>query len=136
MGLSWTTSSGIVSAIREDGVPEPLKASRNEAGPLIQITAAISPGSSGSPVVTLDGVVVGVARSVVTGGSLNFAVPVEVVQELAAAIPRNAVSRPFRAFPLHNLIISLVFFAALGVAYGVGRVISKRRRAKLRVVKH
>jgi len=61
MGLSWTTSSGIVSAIREHGVPEQLKASRNEAGPLIQITAAISPGSSGSPVVTLDSMVVGVA---------------------------------------------------------------------------
>jgi serine protease Do len=137
MGLSWTTSSGIVSAIREHGVPEQLKASRNEAGRLIQITAAISPGSSGSPVVTLDGMVVGVARSLVTGdGSLNFAVPVEVVQEMAAGIALDAVPQPFRRFPFHNLIISVAFFAALGGVYGVGRVISKRRRAKPRVVKH
>ncbi len=136
MGLSWTTSSGIVSAIRTEGVPEELKASRNETGPLIQITAAISPGSSGSPVVTLDGIVVGVARSLVTGGSLNFAVPVEVVRDLAAGIPRDAPPQPFRRFPLHNLLISLAFFAALGAAYGAGRLISKRRRAKLRVVKH
>jgi S1-C subfamily serine protease len=135
MGLSWTTSSGIVSAIREDGVPEALKATPRESGPLIQITAAISPGSSGSPVVTLDRMVVGVARSLVTGDSLNFAVPVEVVQDLAAVIPRDAEPRPFRAFPWRNLVGSLGFFAALGVAFGVGRRIA-RRRGKLRVVRH
>ena len=65
------------------------------------------------------------------------AVPVEVVQEMAAGISRDAVPQPFRRFPLQNLIISLVFFASLGVAYGVGRVIAKRRgRSKIRVVKH
>jgi len=48
LGLDKTVSDGIVSAVRE--VPE--------FGKIIQLTAPISPGSSGSPVVNINGEVV------------------------------------------------------------------------------
>jgi S1-C subfamily serine protease len=54
-GLQGTVSDGIVSAIREDGE-------------LIQITAPISHGSSGSPVLNEDGQVIGVATSIFKEG--------------------------------------------------------------------
>ncbi len=64
-GLSGTISEGIISGIR---------AFKNRR--LIQITAPISPGSSGGPVITNDGKVIGVAVSAIeTGQNLNFAIP-------------------------------------------------------------
>lgn len=66
MGLQGTVTDGIVSAVRElDGL-----------GRVIQMTAAISPGSSGSPVIDRLGHVIGVATlQNVQGQNLNFAVP-------------------------------------------------------------
>jgi hypothetical protein len=62
-GLEQSLSEGIVSAIRQD-----------DAGTLIQITAPISHGSSGSPVVDSTGSLVGVAGSAYREGqNLNFA---------------------------------------------------------------
>jgi len=73
LGFDGTLSDGIVSALREsDGIS------------YIQITAAISPGSSGSPVVNSHGEVVGIATAIFQGGqSLNFAVS---SKELATAL--------------------------------------------------
>jgi hypothetical protein len=73
MGLEKTVSEGIVSAIRK--LPK--------LGDIIQITAPISPGSSGGPVFNSSGVVIGVARATFkTGQNLNFAVPGKFVLEL------------------------------------------------------
>lgn len=73
MGLEKTVSEGIVSAIRK--LPK--------LGDIIQITAPISPGSSGGPVFNSSGVVIGVARATFrTGQNLNFAVPGRHVLEL------------------------------------------------------
>lgn len=71
-GLSRTISSGLVSAVRTlDGKPA------------IQISAAISHGSSGSPVLNSEGEVVGVVSSMLSEGqNLNFAVPVRLLNEL------------------------------------------------------
>ena len=67
-GLEGSVSNGIVSAVRE--IPG--------YGKIIQITAPISPGSSGSPVVNMRGQVIGVATlQAAEGQSLNFAVPSE-----------------------------------------------------------
>jgi S1-C subfamily serine protease len=71
-GLEGTVSKGIVSGIREvDGVK------------YIQITAPISPGSSGGPVFGLNGKVVGVATAYLDSGqNLNFAMPVNYLKTL------------------------------------------------------
>ena len=78
LGLELTVTEGIVSAVRE--IPR--------MGKVIQLTAAISPGSSGSPVVNLKGEVVGVVTSYLTEGqSLNFAVSSEHLSKLKAEEP-------------------------------------------------
>lgn len=67
-GLEGSVSDGIVSAVRDIA----------GYGKIIQITAPISPGSSGSPVVNMYGQVVGIATlQAAEGQSLNFAIPSE-----------------------------------------------------------
>jgi len=73
MGLEQTVSEGIVSAVRE--IPN--------AGRIFQISAPISPGSSGSPVINMKGIVIGVATfQFLEGQNLNFAIPSEYVNAL------------------------------------------------------
>ena len=69
LGLEGTVSSGMVSAIRV------------EAGmQVIQFTAAISPGSSGGPVMNAKGQVIAIAFAGVPGmGDLYFGIPVSEV---------------------------------------------------------
>ena len=77
-GLTGTFSSGIISAIRTEG--NDLVADR-----IIQMTAPVSPGSSGGPLLNTDGEVVGVVFSQVTSGqNLNFAIPVNFLKTLVA----------------------------------------------------
>src|SRR3954451_3118895 len=72
-GLEGSVSNGIVSAVREI----------SGYGKIIQITASISPGSSGSPVVNMAGQVIGVATlQAAEGQNLNFAVPAERIGQL------------------------------------------------------
>jgi tetratricopeptide (TPR) repeat protein/V8-like Glu-specific endopeptidase len=82
-GLETTVSDGIVSAIRD--------------GEVLQITAPISPGSSGSPVFNAKGEVIGVATyTVKEGQNLNFAIPVKFVNGLYreyTASPRTSVKK-------------------------------------------
>jgi hypothetical protein len=71
LGLTGTVSDGIVSAIRDAGEE------------YVQITAPISPGSSGSPVINLRGDVIGVATLNLKGGqNLNFAISSRYIQNL------------------------------------------------------
>lgn len=72
-GLEGSVSNGIVSAVREI----------SGYGKIIQITASISPGSSGSPVVNMGGQVIGIATlQAAEGQNLNFAVPAERILQL------------------------------------------------------
>lgn len=72
MGLEGTFSDGIISGIRQF-----------EEGSLLQITAPISPGSSGGPILNQEGKVIGLAVATYQDGqNLNFAVPVEYLNEL------------------------------------------------------
>jgi tetratricopeptide (TPR) repeat protein len=73
LGLDKTVSDGIVSAVRD--IPT--------FGNIIQVTAPISPGSSGSPVINMKGEVIGIAAFfVVAGQNLNFAIPGERIARL------------------------------------------------------
>lgn len=120
LGLAGSLSEGIVSALRDgDELPG------DHHRPLLQITAAISPGSSGSPVMNLDGDVVGVAVSSFLGTQgLNFAVPVAAVRELLGRVDASVPPRPLGAVTAtsavtyaRNLAISLVFFAAIYLGF-------------------
>jgi tetratricopeptide (TPR) repeat protein len=74
LGLEKTVSDGIISAVRE--IPG--------FGNIMQVTAPISPGSSGSPVVNMNGEVVGIISFFVAPGqNLNFAIPGQRIAKLA-----------------------------------------------------
>lgn len=69
-GFETTITNGIISSIR--GTDE-----------FLQITAPISPGSSGSPVFNANGDVIGIATLIMQGGqNLNFAIPVKYITKM------------------------------------------------------
>lgn len=71
-GLEGTFSQGIISSIREVGSDR-----------LLQITAPISPGSSGGPVLNAKGEVIGISFATFRGGqNLNFAIPSNYLKTL------------------------------------------------------
>jgi hypothetical protein len=80
-GLEGTVSEGIVSGVGRD-------IGGAVAMPMLQITAPISHGSSGGPVLNLSGEVVGVAALINTEGeNLNFAVPASRIRSLRTGEP-------------------------------------------------
>ena len=78
LGLEQTVTEGLVSAIRT--VPN--------RGEFLQISAPISPGSSGGPVVNMKGQVIGIATFQVRGQNINFAVPGYRILALRDGPPR------------------------------------------------
>src|SRR6266496_3432555 len=92
-GLEGSVTNGIVSAVRD--IPG--------FGRIIQITAPISPGSSGSPVVNMKGQVIGVATLQITGGqSVNFAIPSERIAQLH----RSAQAATAQTMSLSELVVA------------------------------
>ncbi|MDJ0666791.1 MAG: tetratricopeptide repeat protein [Desulfobacterales bacterium] len=83
LGLEHTVSEGIVSAIRDaPGV-----------GTVFQVSAPISKGSSGSPVVNADGRVIGVVTfQAQAGQNLNFAVASDNLLKLEDQPPQTSVA--------------------------------------------
>ncbi len=89
LGLEDTVSNGLVSAIR---VIDP-------SITVLQISAPIAPGSSGGPLLSDKGEVIGVATAYSTAGqNLNFGVPVRYLEELIHH-PRPV---PMAAFAAQN----------------------------------
>jgi S1-C subfamily serine protease len=91
-GLQGTVSDGLIASFRQNHS-------------LIQITAPISPGSSGSPVLDENGLVVGVATlQRVDGQNLNFAIAVESVNEaLNSLIAQQRSQQQARQFPIASV---------------------------------
>lgn len=91
--LEGSVSSGIISALRE--VPN--------VGKILQITAPISHGNSGSPVFNLRGQVVGVVTVKVTNGqNINLAISYTRVGEL-----KPGGLRPLAGLPVRDRTIDL-----------------------------
>ena len=78
LGLEQTVSDGMVSAIR----------TVRDRGEFLQISAPISPGSSGGPVVNMTGQIIGIVSFQVKGQNINFAVPGYRILALRAGPPR------------------------------------------------
>ena len=77
LSLESTVSSGIVSGIRTI---------KEEGGKFLQVTAPISPGSSGGPLFNMAGEVVGITTLYLKGGeNLNFAIPINDAKLLLSA---------------------------------------------------
>jgi hypothetical protein len=76
-GLEGTITEGLVSAFRERyGVQQ------------LQVSAAVSHGNSGGPVLNKSGEVVGVTvAKITTGENLNFAVPLDTLKKLMFSLP-------------------------------------------------
>ena len=88
MGLETTVSNGIISAQRN--FPP--------FGRVIQITCPISPGSSGSPVMNMQGDVIGVATfQLVEGQNLNFAIPIAHAKALKTTAGQELASINFKS---------------------------------------
>jgi S1-C subfamily serine protease len=95
-GLEGTFSEGIISGFRRD-----------ENVNLIQLTAPISPGSSGGPVLDDYGKVIGVAAAAIEGGqNLNFAIDLDdmgyfLLESAADKAPPGTISggRPAKTDP-------------------------------------
>jgi S1-C subfamily serine protease len=97
-GLEGTFSQGIVSSIREVG-----------ADKLLQITAPISPGSSGGPVLNEKGEVIGISVATFKGGqNLNFAIPSSYLKNL---LNKSGTAKPLaQAMPSkaqHSILADL-----------------------------
>jgi hypothetical protein len=74
LSLESTVSNGIVSGIRTV---------KEEGGTFLQVTAPISPGSSGGPLFNMAGEVVGITTLYLKGGeNLNFAIPINDAKRL------------------------------------------------------
>ena len=72
LGLEGTISDGIISGLRD-----------LDDYSVLQISAPISPGNSGGPVVNENGNVIGIATFTISEGqNINFAVPVKYLKEL------------------------------------------------------
>lgn len=122
LGLAGSLSEGIVAALRDASELTPPQPATER---LLQITAAISPGSSGSPVLNFDGEVVGVVSSQYQiGQNLNFAVSVTTLRQLLETIEPDASPVPLgrgissgEVAYLRNAVISALFFVGLFVAF-------------------
>ncbi len=96
LGFSHTLSDGLVSGHRPAGA----MADFPEMPALIQTSAPISKGSSGGPLLSPSGSVVGVTTlgyGLLGGENLNFAVPISRLSALLKRCPSDSTTVPFPA---------------------------------------
>lgn len=133
LNLGWTVTTGFISAIREHGLDKDfheqgeVEKYDDPNGKLLQLDVSSAQGASGSPVVNGAGEVIGIFSSGMgTMGSLEFAVPVEALEEavslmgsqpeaLQAAVAVDSTAR----IRWRNLAISVALFVAAAVVIAV-----------------
>ena len=108
-GLEGTFSQGIISSIRKVGTDK-----------ILQLTAPISPGSSGGPVLNDKGHVIGVSVATFRGGqNLNFAIPANYLKELIEQVePAKPLSKVKPAESRRSILVDLGGRSAEGVTGG------------------
>ena len=131
-GLEGTFSQGIISSIRKVGTDK-----------ILQLTAPISPGSSGGPVLNDKGQVIGVSVATFRGGqNLNFAIPSNYLKKLMEKIgPIKPLSKAKSAGSKKSIFADLRGGSVGGVtggkliwkyAFGVGGEYTFSLRNRLR----
>lgn len=95
LGLESTVTRGIVSAVRKI----------EDVGHILQISAPMSVGSSGSPVLNMKGQVVGVASTILEAGqAFNFAIPSKKILNLEPESQLITLSELQLLFQLHEML--------------------------------
>ncbi len=128
LALQRSLSFGVVSS-KDRYLPDDFKLPTGEKtgsfNTWIQTDAAINPGNSGGPLVNLQGEVVGVnARGAFGASSIGFAIPINIVKEVAADLiahgrvrrswvglefqPREELAHYFEADPAPGVVIRSV----------------------------
>lgn len=118
-GLGNTVTSGIVSAL-----------ARSELGAqdfrsFIQTDAAVNPGNSGGPLVTLDGRLVGINTAIFsnTGGSIgiSFAIPSNLVAPVITSVKngQSKVLRPWLGLKVASIVPERARLVGLGYEHGL-----------------
>jgi Flp pilus assembly protein TadD len=121
-GFENTVSEGILSGIRKI----------DEERKVLQITAAISPGSSGAPVFNSKGEVIGIATFLVAEAqNINFAMPVSLVKDKIAG---TQVVPPGEACAADFTKTAECWFY-MGLAYGESARYEKSIEAFTRAIK-
>jgi S1-C subfamily serine protease len=119
-GLDQSLGTGVVAALRPEGFPDEWKKRYERAGrkivsgPIVQHTAISSPGSSGAPVVNLEGKLVAVHHSGIFGTSIYFGAHADALRSLLSSTDLDAAPRPFGPSVARNLLVSAAVFAAFG----------------------
>jgi hypothetical protein len=109
LGLEGTFSEGIISGVRSIG-----------ADSILQMTAPISPGSSGGPVMDSTGAVIGVSVATFQDGqNLNLAVPVSYLSRLLSSATTQVLTplaqQGKAALPEKSMLAGVGARAELGV---------------------
>jgi S1-C subfamily serine protease len=138
-GLDQSLGTGIVAALRPDGFPEEWRKRYREAGrkivagPILQHTASSSPGSSGSPIVDLQGNVVAVHHSGIYGWPIYFGAHADALRALLARTNLDARPRPLGPNVARNLLISAAVLLAIGALFAAPALFGRlSRRAAVR----
>src|SRR5213078_4325206 len=118
-GLNQTVTHGIVSA-RERG--QISLGSTIRIKDFLQTDAAINPGSSGGPLVNLDGEVIGINTAIASQSGANsgvaFAVPINLVRRVARQLQeRGSVARGYLGLQLADS-----FEPTTALKFGLDRV--------------
>ena len=113
--LDHTVSMGIVSAV-----------GRNLQNPgvrveMIQTDAAINPGSSGGPLLNIQGEVIGINTAVRNDGqNIGFAIPTATASDVAASLlSRGMVARGFLGVHMHEMDVELAQVLGVKPADGI-----------------
>jgi S1-C subfamily serine protease len=122
-GFQHTVTSGVVSALGRGLRARTGRLIEN----LIQTDAALNPGNSGGPLVTSEGVVVGVNTAVIRGGQgIAFAVPINTARSVVSALLRDGrVRRAVLGVSAQTTAIPRRVVLAHGLSVNRGVVISE-----------